>query len=657
MPGIPFLSGINIGSSIIGFSHSVLLQSTSAAGLTIGTGTGIVTIGSANTGAAHINTDRPLFYFYKPVSVAGNLYANTNGVRDLGTSSIRWKTVYAIAGNFTGNITTIAPTANLHAATKKYVDDTIASSSYVLTKAKVEAVLTGTITSHTHATATTGALGLVKIGANISVAAGVISTHAPYVITKAAVEGVLTGTITTHAHNYNLYVLPTASGTVLGGVKIGSYINIVSGVISVANLPTSKITTNSSARFITDAERTSWNAKGTMSSWIVKAGSTYTVSNGNTVEFKGANGITTSMSGNVVTITAPSGASKWSTLGTLNNNLVPVTNASSYNFGTSASHNIAVINGETSFSFAANGNGSLTVMNITTSNDYYNHSPGSILTGTNCKITSDGYGHSIVGGHSNTIRNFSSIQAYNCGIVNGTGCTVSARRGLLLGCRNVTLENPNTAAATIMIGCNDTTTYNGTTWDGIIMGVKANLTADSAMPIKMGNTTVYGSVSFKDVTTNAADSSKCLTIDAGGRVKRRGDNEHEVGTAAMTTTSDYNLTNSRVHKSIDGVVTIIGDIGLNVAKNFALGSYQTIATLKPEYMPVFSQDSPGSSKISMWVLGWIINSSMQYNIQFALVAGSGDIRAYYLPTNGMTSQNSLTGSSYVFRLNFTFPTI
>jgi len=43
---------------------------------------------------------------------------------DLGTPSFRWKSVNAVAGVFTGNLTVqTEPTADSHVATKKYVDD------------------------------------------------------------------------------------------------------------------------------------------------------------------------------------------------------------------------------------------------------------------------------------------------------------------------------------------------------------------------------------------------------------------------------------------------------------------------------------------------------------------------------------------------------
>jgi hypothetical protein len=72
--------------------------------------------------------------------------------------------------------TAAAGTNNSQVATTAYVLAAIASGTYTLTKAAVESVLTGNITSHTHSSYLTA-------------------------ITKAMVEGVLTGTITSHNHN------------------------------------------------------------------------------------------------------------------------------------------------------------------------------------------------------------------------------------------------------------------------------------------------------------------------------------------------------------------------------------------------------------------------------------------------------------------------
>ena len=80
---------------------------------------------------------------------------------------------------------------------------------------------------------------------------------------KVKLDGVATG-----ANNYSL---PTASATVLGGVKIGSNISISSGVISVAapythpaTHPATIITEDASHRFVTDTEKSTWNAKSNL---------------------------------------------------------------------------------------------------------------------------------------------------------------------------------------------------------------------------------------------------------------------------------------------------------------------------------------------------------------------------------------------------------
>ena len=123
-------------------------------------------------------------------------------------------------------------------------------------------------------TASASVLGGVKIGTNISISSGVISvangsTSAKGVVQLATVAEATAGTLETKAvtpkglkteldkkqgtltagTNISIsngtvsctysYSLPTASASVLGGVKIGSNISISSGVISVADATTS----------------------------------------------------------------------------------------------------------------------------------------------------------------------------------------------------------------------------------------------------------------------------------------------------------------------------------------------------------------------------------------------------------------------------------
>lgn len=66
----------------------------------------------------------------------------------------------------------------------------------------------------------------------------------------------------------NNYSLPTATASVLGGVKIGSNLTISNGVVSApnpythpTNHPASVITQDANNRFVSDAEKSAWNGK------------------------------------------------------------------------------------------------------------------------------------------------------------------------------------------------------------------------------------------------------------------------------------------------------------------------------------------------------------------------------------------------------------
>ncbi len=67
--------------------------------LRITTPSGYVDIGPQNTSWAHFNTDRPKFYFNKGAAFAGTVYPYTDNDYNLGTSSNRWKNVFAINVN------------------------------------------------------------------------------------------------------------------------------------------------------------------------------------------------------------------------------------------------------------------------------------------------------------------------------------------------------------------------------------------------------------------------------------------------------------------------------------------------------------------------------------------------------------------------------
>ena len=90
----------------------------------------------------------------------------------------------------------------------------------------------GMINSDTLPIATTSTLGGVKVGSNLSIVNGVLSalaasqTVAGYMSAadKKKLDGIATGA--------NAYTLPTASASTLGGVKVGSGLNILNGILN-----------------------------------------------------------------------------------------------------------------------------------------------------------------------------------------------------------------------------------------------------------------------------------------------------------------------------------------------------------------------------------------------------------------------------------------
>lgn len=81
-------------------------------------------------------------------------------------------------------------------------------------------------------------------------------------------SGLMSSGDKTKLNGLNNYSLPTASASVLGGVKVGNNLTITNGVISgldpyahPSNHPASMITETSMKRFVTDTEKTTWNGK------------------------------------------------------------------------------------------------------------------------------------------------------------------------------------------------------------------------------------------------------------------------------------------------------------------------------------------------------------------------------------------------------------
>ena len=162
-------------------------------------------------------------------------------------------------------------------AVKDYVDTELDKKQGTLTAGTGISITSGTISntySYSLPTASSSVLGGVKIGTNVNISSGTISvangsTSAKGVVQLATVAEATAGTLETKAvtpkglkteldkkqgtltagTNISIssgtisctysYTLPTATASVLGGVKVGSNISVSSGTISVADATTS----------------------------------------------------------------------------------------------------------------------------------------------------------------------------------------------------------------------------------------------------------------------------------------------------------------------------------------------------------------------------------------------------------------------------------
>lgn len=85
-------------------------------------------------------------------------------------------------------------------------------------------------TQYSLPTASSTVLGGVKVGSRLTISSGQVSAD---VQTDENFTSALLTKLNGIETNANNYALPTASSTVLGGVKVGSYLTITSGVMSV----------------------------------------------------------------------------------------------------------------------------------------------------------------------------------------------------------------------------------------------------------------------------------------------------------------------------------------------------------------------------------------------------------------------------------------
>jgi hypothetical protein len=157
-------------------------------------------------------------------AAAGNVTVTNNGVLALTTAG----SGIGLSG-FSGNIV----------VTNTGVTRLIAGTNISLDPSNGVGNVTINATSsggggYTLPAATTSVLGGVKVGGGLSVAAGVVSANVTQLVAGPGVTlspstGVGAVTITAQPGSYTL---PTATGSVLGGVKVGSGLSITNGVLS-----------------------------------------------------------------------------------------------------------------------------------------------------------------------------------------------------------------------------------------------------------------------------------------------------------------------------------------------------------------------------------------------------------------------------------------
>lgn len=198
----------------------------SAAGITIVYPAASCTTFSSDSGTCTPLAVQKAFTLFITDGTTNGTIRVTNGsngwknikVGGLGTAAYTNSSAYAPASHGTHVTTaTVKSALGTGTGTTKFLreDGTwVKPSYYTLTKAKVEAVLTGNITTHTHSAYAPASHGTHVTAATVKSALGTGSgttkflredgswaTPAYYTLTKAKVEAVLTGDITSHTHS------------------------------------------------------------------------------------------------------------------------------------------------------------------------------------------------------------------------------------------------------------------------------------------------------------------------------------------------------------------------------------------------------------------------------------------------------------------------
>lgn len=150
--------------------------------------------------------------YYSGIDLGGDLIPSSDSTHDIGSNSVRFANIYADTLYGDGSNITNLTDNNFTNALKTKLDGIETSAN-----------------NYSLPTATGSVLGGVKIGSGITITSGVISADSQ---TDENFTSALKTKLDGIATNANNYSLPTATASVLGGVKIGTGITISSGVIS-----------------------------------------------------------------------------------------------------------------------------------------------------------------------------------------------------------------------------------------------------------------------------------------------------------------------------------------------------------------------------------------------------------------------------------------
>lgn len=162
-------------------------------------------------------------YLVKELTGANNQYTEYIYTGGIGASDTYDTTKWEKLGNFSANIDLSAYLKKTDAA-NTYATKSVAISNIAQNTAQSDKATTVSLTR----TTASGSVSYAKIAAASTTAAGVMTAA---MVTK--LNGIAAGA--------NAYTLPTASATVLGGVKVGANLVISSGVLNVEKISDDEI--------------------------------------------------------------------------------------------------------------------------------------------------------------------------------------------------------------------------------------------------------------------------------------------------------------------------------------------------------------------------------------------------------------------------------